>query len=735
MNLHKHHILTKLKLGLIVLLFCWLCPHLNGMNHSLKAVSDSTLSKKELRKKKREERKAKKKKEKKSEKAETKEIKREASFYKSYLEKLQEYPKDSLEETLYYAKAGLQMAVEDSSVYLTWFYHHLGRLHYALEQIPEAYENSELAFQTAPDLETRLLMVRQAAFHSSEYGKYPLAIEYYQEEFYIADTLEEHFLKNSPLCNMSRLYLEQENYPKAQKHATEAYDLFRFEPDRTEKGNSALLLGKVLLKQGKLDSARTFFDESLKLIRGKQQYFNENAIYTQLSNYHYIKEDFDLAVSYADSAMMYHNFHPLSVDAYIQTQIIVAKAQLAKENIEKAKEAVKKFEEKIDESKKLNVKMESYDFMMHFYQETEEYDKAMLYQEALENTGKEFATRYETTSIDLRKAKNLNEQKEALIKLLQQQNNNQELRLKNQELKLKQERYFKLLSLLLILLGATFIGFVIREYNKKRAHAQNLEEQVAIKTGQLQQTNEELQQTNEELKQFNYILSHDLKAPLRSIVSFTNLAENEIEGKAKVNQNGLSNLKEYFYYIKEGGWRLQKLINRVLEYQKIDKIKFEQEEIVDLNEVVQDIIHKQSLLIEHKNGLIKHNNLPQIKINREAIYIIFNVLIENGLKYNSSNEPLVEITCQPNGTFNHFYFKDNGIGIASQYQNQIFKMFRRLHTQEQIDGVGLGLSTIQKILNKIEGSIELTKSEEEKGSTFCLNLKQKLLTPVADTYT
>lgn len=268
---------------------------------------------------------------------------------------------------------------------------------------------------------------------------------------------------------------------------------------------------------------------------------------------------------------------------------------------------------------------------------------------------------------------------------------------------------------LLFLLYVVWVGYLINNYhhevinNKKKQHAL---------IGKLQIKNEKIKELSNEMERFNHIASHDLKSPLRNIISFLGLA------KRKLKQKKYDEISTQIQYVNNASEQMGILVTDILTFSKIN-----QEEIltasVDLNEVVNVVIKELQPLITSKNGQVIKGNLPNIKGNQQEIKTLFYQLISNGLKYNTSKKPTVYITHSENHEQLILEFKDNGIGIEEVYQSQIFEYFKRLHTYKKHKGSGLGLGICQKITRKMDGVIEL-KSTKNVGSTFIIRLPKKL---------
>ena len=225
----------------------------------------------------------------------------------------------------------------------------------------------------------------------------------------------------------------------------------------------------------------------------------------------------------------------------------------------------------------------------------------------------------------------------------------------------------------------------------------------------------ELEVKNEELKQFAYITSHDLKSPLRNIITLLQLVR-------KKNNNTLDkNSSELMTIATDSAEHLYRLVNDILLYSTTDNNNQETEEI-SIEDIVRSI--KQNLthyLTQKDASIIISKALPTIEAHTTLINNLFHNLIENAIKYNDSEKPTVTIDYEILDQNYLFKISDNGIGIKPEYKELIFVVFKRLHTQKHYEGTGIGLSICKKIVEKYNGNIWL-ESEEGKGSTFFFTL-------------
>lgn len=223
----------------------------------------------------------------------------------------------------------------------------------------------------------------------------------------------------------------------------------------------------------------------------------------------------------------------------------------------------------------------------------------------------------------------------------------------------------------------------------------------------------ELENVNAGLKQFAYITSHDLKTPLRNISTYLQLLKRRNQLDAESNEmvdNVVKSVKH-----------LNQLITDIFLYTTTD-FRNEEASQTELNEVMDKIREDiRALLHERRTQLIVPDKLPSLKIDRTQAIHIFSNLISNAIKYNTADLPRVEILYKTVDGWVEFTVKDNGIGIEEEYQEQIFEIFKRLHTQEEFEGTGIGLAICKKIIESYGGNITV-RSSKGLGSEFVFTL-------------
>lgn len=273
------------------------------------------------------------------------------------------------------------------------------------------------------------------------------------------------------------------------------------------------------------------------------------------------------------------------------------------------------------------------------------------------------------------------------------------------------------------LLGTTL------DITDQKVASEALENMVLERTKELLHSNEQLERSNHELEQFAYIASHDLQEPLRKIQTFADLVKDHLHDKTTTER--------YFSKINSSAQRMSMLINDVLNYSRLTKTG-EQFADADLNRILKQVLSDFELLIEQKQAVITHSELPVIKGIPLQLNQLLSNLISNSLKF-SENKPEINISWRilsaneverkyprlnVDNTYIELIFKDNGIGFEQQYAEQIFIIFQRLNNQRIYSGTGIGLALCKKIVEHHQGIITAS-SEKGQGATFTIILPVK----------
>ncbi len=223
-----------------------------------------------------------------------------------------------------------------------------------------------------------------------------------------------------------------------------------------------------------------------------------------------------------------------------------------------------------------------------------------------------------------------------------------------------------------------------------------------------------LERSNLDLQQFAYVASHDLKTPLRSIGGFVQLLERNHADK--LDEKGLSLIHRTTAAVR----RLEQLTEDLLSYARIEA-EVRQFEPVDMTEVAREVVHLLDAALQAAGATVTVHGLPPVRGDRTQLAQLLMNLVGNGVKYCRDQAPRVEISAVQKDREWVFSVQDNGIGIDPRHHDKVFEVFKRLHTQNEYPGTGIGLAVCRRVVEGHGGKIWVT-SASGAGSTFSFTL-------------
>jgi PAS domain S-box-containing protein len=285
------------------------------------------------------------------------------------------------------------------------------------------------------------------------------------------------------------------------------------------------------------------------------------------------------------------------------------------------------------------------------------------------------------------------------------------------------------------------VGTVLRDAKGSIIHARCvaqdvtakhlLEAELEDKNSSLARANHELSERNRQLDEFVHVVSHDLQEPLRTLIAFSEFLVHDYGDRLEGDG------REFVRHLVDASQRMRAMIQGLLRLARAGKVIGEFAN-VDLHELIAVVKTDLSERIRARNAELRINGpLPILWGDRDRLAQMLVNLIGNGIKYNQSPQPWVEVGEAPIDDDGAaaigrdqaktkdvvIYFKDNGIGIERQFHGTVFHLFRRLHTREEYEGTGIGLAMCAKIIQAHGGRIWL-ESEPGKGTTFFVRLRR-----------
>ncbi len=221
---------------------------------------------------------------------------------------------------------------------------------------------------------------------------------------------------------------------------------------------------------------------------------------------------------------------------------------------------------------------------------------------------------------------------------------------------------------------------------------------------------QQLEALNKELEAFSYSVSHDLRAPLRAIDGYISILEEDFS-KAFDDEG-----RRLLTSVQRNAKRMGNLIDDLLEFARLGKKPLERMEI-DMNAIVQDVLTELKSITNY-HAQVNIGNLHPVKGDYGLMKQVMVNLISNAIKYSSKKPtPVVDIISKIEGDKVVFTITDNGAGFDMQYADRLFGVFQRLHKQNEFEGTGVGLATVQRIINKHGGTIH-AESAVDNGARF-----------------
>jgi light-regulated signal transduction histidine kinase (bacteriophytochrome) len=221
-----------------------------------------------------------------------------------------------------------------------------------------------------------------------------------------------------------------------------------------------------------------------------------------------------------------------------------------------------------------------------------------------------------------------------------------------------------------------------------------------------------------EMELISKSMSHDVRAPLRAIDGYLNMIEEDYNGTLD------ENLKRLLREVQANAKKIKLLTTDLLTFSRIVTREINCSD-VNVAEIVEEVILDMKSAIPEKVN-ISIGDLHLIKADTSLIFLLFQQLIDNAIKFSSAREyPLIEISSEENEESIIFKIKDNGVGFDMKYADKLFVAFRQLHDPMEFDGTGIGLAIVDRIMAKHDGDIWV-EATPNHGATFYCSFPKKI---------
>ncbi len=603
------------------------------------------------------------------------------------------------DSAVFYMDKGLKYAYKTDDYRLkSDLHYHFGMVYGRMTKYPESlrqyYTKKNLAILNDNVLDVYKSDIKIANIYSI-IGDFEKAYEILLECLNRIDEENQVTEKGFVLYQLGSTFYYQGNYEKALDYYSKSKEIFETIDNPTALYSSLGGLGSTYSSLKDFNKALSIHEESLTIAKKiKENYEIANATYN-IGNAHFGLKN------YEESEIHFKKSKALMEEIGNKTGLCYAigglgklyaatgRADEAKVLLGQAIEMINKNDSKSHLQKIYKLSADALFATGDLEEAYEHLKKHLEFKEEIIN--EETATKLSNTKAryELQKA-----EKDAKIALLE----------KDTEI----QRTYNVLGLVSLFMLSLLFTFIFSLY---RNHSKN-NKILAIKNEEIEFQNNKLISSNQALEQFAYIVSHDLKEPLRSVSCYSSLIESRYH-------NQLDDLgKESIGFIRSSVKRMYSLLDDILNYSRSIKKVGDHTELVDVNQAVQTVIKNLEYSIEESNAKVKIlKPLPQINANQIQIVTLFQNLIGNAIKFRNGKVPEVKISCSEKEEEVIFEVKDNGIGISEEYHDKIFQVFKRLNPKKDFEGSGVGLALCSNIVEQLDGKIWL-ESKEGNGATF-----------------
>jgi light-regulated signal transduction histidine kinase (bacteriophytochrome) len=222
-----------------------------------------------------------------------------------------------------------------------------------------------------------------------------------------------------------------------------------------------------------------------------------------------------------------------------------------------------------------------------------------------------------------------------------------------------------------------------------------------------------------EMDSFCYSVSHDLRAPLRSIQGFTQVLKDRYTGTLDGEAD------RWMGYINENATRMGYLIDDILRFTRLSRSEISRS-LVDMKPIIHSVWEEQKKIYPTKELRLSLSDISPAYADSSMLYHVWQNLLSNAVKYSSQNEIIfVEIDEVLGEKESLYRVRDNGVGFDEQYKDKLFGVFQRLHSHEEFEGTGVGLAIVEKIVTKHGGRVD-AHSKTGTGALFSFSIPRPL---------
>ncbi|WNJ17723.1 tetratricopeptide repeat protein [Pontibacter sp. G13] len=578
-------------------------------------------------------------------------------------------------------RKGLNMA-EDlrDSVLLAHLHNSLGIISFRQSKYEDALQqllSSQMYWEGLGDeFNAATILINIGALYK-RLNEFDTAIQTLKRALRESEKLNNPNLKASAYHNLGNVYEELNDYPQALSYYEQSLEIKK---QHSQMGSLTSTLGniaRIYVKDNQLGQARKIYRDALKIGESSDRK-------SQLQQ---------LEATWGE--ILLENGHSYEAEDHLLTALDLAELM---EDKGAQKELHLQLAELYGQQRKYKL---GYDHLHQYKQVSEK-----LYEARQDKQFVEMQTRQQL------------EEKEQTIQQLQMA----QFQMRQEE-KQGQLKFYSLLVLsiaIIIALLATFSRYRTKlqaniQLSQQKAEIEQKNELLEHQSQAIHLQNTRLMQSNQELEQFAYAASHDLREPLRTIRSYLQLLQRRYQTTLEASA------QEFLEFALDGAVRLDNLLTDLLEYSRIGRTGMSRVKL-DLNVVLSQVKKGLQSQIEQTKATIEWDQLPEITGYKTEIYLLFQNLISNAIKFHRPDvPPEIHISASKENQQWQIQVRDQGIGIPPQFHERVFQMYQRLHHRSEFEGSGMGLAICQKIIRNHGGEISID-SDGKVGTTFTISL-------------
>ena len=579
-------------------------------------------------------------------------------------------------------------------------YLNIALIHYYRGELPDALMQAERALSISQTYDFSLQKAQISNLIGAIYrrkGDFTQAIDYYFEARHLYDGLNNQKGVAQTINNIANIYLEQNQIDEALKSYHDVIDIYKEVDEPVGLAAAYNNIGLVYFRKGDFELAFSNYSQALRIYENTGHKREQVFALNKLAELATERDMPQAALDYLDQAQKVN----LIVKDRIQRGLSLIFTGQAYMKLNEAAKGIEYLRKGLDSVATLGAAgytVDAYRALADAYVQIEDFENAFHFQSAL-IAFKDSLNEIGASDLaeNVRSARLVREKEEQISALERSQ---------------IQANYTRLglLALLIGLILLAGLGFLFFRYRYKSRFARLLTQ----KNEEIAEQNRRLKNYSADLEQFAFIVSHNLKEPLRTIGNYTGLIEKRLEGKFSKEDS------QFFGFVSQGVNHMHALLGNLLTYVGLGKGEINLEKL-DMSKVIQQTIEKLSDEIEQSGAQITIQNMPVLYADKEGMCLLFYHLLSNAIKFRGEGTLEIQISYVPTNGYHLFSVTDNGIGMNEIYRNKIFEVFQRLNASDTFPGTGIGLAICRKIAEQHNGWISVY-SQPEKGSTFQIHL-------------